>query len=259
MKKRILYNLFFFCITFLVEQNVFAQHLTLQGTVYDYFSKRSLNAVTVQSSSGSNAITDSSGSFTIPVLRNDSVWFSYFSKKTSKYPVDTISNLSNFEIALYVDANWLPEVRVKNRNYKLDSLENRQEYSKVFNFKKTSLKFSSPSNYVPGAVTVGLDLDELINLFRFKRNRQIESMQQRLIFEEQERYINNRFTKYLIQKLTPLRADSLDSFMKLCRPSYDLLIQMNELELGYYIKEIYKLYQKKNLSIKSPFLQKDND
>ena len=62
-------------------------------------------------------------------------------KKTKGYPVDTISNLYNFEIALYVDAAWLPAVKVKNSNYKLDSLQNRQEYAKVFNFRKPKLMY----------------------------------------------------------------------------------------------------------------------
>jgi hypothetical protein len=223
-----------------------AQNLKLHGTVYDYFTKKPLEAVTVQLSSGANTITDSLGKFSITVTKKDSVFFSYLSKKTLKYPIDTITDLSNFEIALYIDAVWLPAVKVRNSNYTLDSLANRQQYAKVFNFKKPGLKFtssSSPASYVPGSVTAGLDLDEIINMFRFKRNREMLSMQERLIQEEQDKYINHRFTKYLVQKLTNLKGGALDSFMIAARPTYELLLSMNDLELGYYIEQCYKLYQ----------------
>jgi len=234
-------------ISFILTHFLKAQNLKLQGTVYDYFSKKPLDAVTVQSSSGLNAITDSLGKFSISVTKNDSVFFTYLSKKTLKYPVDTITDLSNFEIALYVDAAWLPAVKVRNSNYRLDSIANRQQYAKAFNFKKPGLKFtsspSSPSSYIPGSVTAGLDLDEIINMFRFKRNRQILSMQERLIQEEQNKYINHRFTKFLVQKLTNLKGAALDSFMVVSRPSYELLLTMNEIELGYYIEQCFKLYE----------------
>jgi hypothetical protein len=224
-----------------------AQNLKLQGTVYDYFSKKPLEAVTVQSSLGANTITDSLGKFTIDVTKKDSVFFTFLSKKTLKYPIDTIADLSNFEIALYVDATWLPAVKVRNSNYKFDSMANRQQYAKVFNFRKPGLKFtsspSSASSYIPGSVTAGLDLDEIINMFRFKRNRQILSMQERLMQEEQDKYIAHRFTKVLVQKLTNLKGGALDSFMVASQPSYELLLTMNDIELGYYIEQCYHSYQ----------------
>lgn len=222
-----------------------AQNLKLNGTVYDHFNKQPLDAVTVQTSSGSNTITDSTGKFRINITKNDSIWFSYLSKKTIKYSVDTITDLSNFEIALYVDAAWLPAVKVKNSNYKLDSIQNRIEYAKVFNFRKPGLSLNTmpQSSYIPGSMTVGLNLDELINMFRFKRNRQILTMQDRLIKEEEDKYINHRFTKYLVQKLTSLKGNELDSFMVICRPSYELLQPMNDLEFGYYIQQYFKIYE----------------
>jgi len=253
--------LFAFWASFTLPQKLNAQNIKLSGAVYDYFNKKPLDAVTVLTSSGSRTITDSTGKFALTVTEKDSVWFSYLSKNTQKYSVDTITDLSNFEIALYVAANWLPAVKVRNSNYTYDSLQNRLEYAKVFNFKKPGLKFSSssssPSSYVPGSVTAGLDLDEIINMFRFKRNRQLLSMQERLIAQEHDKYINHRFTKYLTHKLTSLTGPSLDTFMSIYRPSYDLLVAMNDIELGYYIQQCYKLYEQKNKINNSLILKKE--
>ncbi|HEY2726060.1 MAG TPA: hypothetical protein VGI61_02725, partial [Parafilimonas sp.] len=185
------------------------------------------------------------GRYFINVKKNDSVWFSYLNKQTMKYPVDTITHPQSFDIALYVDVRWLPEVKVQTRNYKLDSIENRQTYAKAFNYRKPGLRFSqqqTESNYVPGSVTAGLDLDEIINSFRFKRNREMLAFQQRLIQEEQDKYIDHRYTKYLVRRLTALDGKELDDFMTFYRPTYDEVEAMNDLELGYYIEQCYKNY-----------------
>jgi hypothetical protein len=218
---------------------------TISGTVSDYFSKGPLDAVTVQTTSGGHTISDSLGRYSIEVKKNDSIWFSYLSKQTMKYSVDTIAHPQSFDIALYVDARWLPEVRVQTRDYKLDSIENRQTYAKAFNYRKPGLRFSpsqNASNYVPGSVTAGLDLDEIINSFRFRRNREMLSLQLRLIQEEQDKYIDHRYTKYLVKRLTNLDGQELDDFMNFYRPTYDEVLAMNDIELGYYIEQCYKNY-----------------
>ena len=258
MLKRTLLSFLLLLIFCCCNSKLIAQQ-KLHGTVYDHFSKRPLDAVTVQTTAGNYAITDSLGKFTISVSQKDSVWFSFLSKNTLKYPVDTIKNLSNFEIALYVDAAWLPAVKVKTRNYKLDSIQNRQEYAKVFNFRKPTIQLNSasPNTYTPGAVTVGMDLDAFINMFRFRRNRQLLTMQNRLLEQEQEKYVNHRYTKYFVSKITGLKGNELDSFIELSKPSYELLQVMNDLELGYYIEQIYKIYEKGG-RIEDPFKKEDN-
>ena len=72
---------------------------------------------------------------------------------------------------------------------------------------------------------VGFDLDELINMFRFKRNRSLASFQRRLLLEEQDKFVEHRFNKALVRRLTLLESPELDSFMLLFRPS--LIIYSN--------------------------------
>jgi len=235
--------IFFLCVCF-ITTSAKSQSI-ISGTVSDYFSKQPLNAVTIQTSSGRYAISDSLGRYAINVTAKDSVWFSYLNKKTMKYAVDTILHPLNFDIALYVDVRWLPEVRVQTKDYKLDSLQNRQVYAKAFNYKKPGLRFSQSTtaqSYVPGSVTAGLDLDEIINAFRFKRNRNMLAFQNRLLQDEQDKYIDHRYSKYLVKKLTNLSGDELDKFMNFYRPSYEETLAMNDLELGYYIEKCYENY-----------------
>lgn len=239
MKPRI-FTLCFFCLIAAVAQG----QNSISGTVSDYFSKRPLDAVTVRTSSGRVSISDSLGRYNISVNKNDSVWFSYLNRQTMKYSVDTITHPQSFDIALYVDIRWLPEVRVKTKDYKFDSIENRQTYAKAFNYRKPTLRFAQPQVSTPSTPgAVGLDLDEIINAFRFKRNRQLLSFQQRLLQEEHDKYIDHRYTKYLVIKLTKLQGNELDKFMLYYRPTYEEVLAMNDLELGYYIEQCFKSYE----------------
>jgi hypothetical protein len=217
----------------------------IEGAVYDYYSKSPLNAVSVYTSSKRGVISDSLGRYAITVQKGDSLWFSYLGKSTQKYPVDTITNVDAFNVALYVDVKFLPAVKVQSKNYREDSIQNRRDYAKVFNFRKPGLSLSKtpPANYVPGSVTVGLDLQELINMFRFKRNRQMAKLQERLLQQEQDQYINHRFSKRFVIQITKLQGEELQKFMDTYRPSYQTLQLMNDLELGNYIHICYTFFR----------------
>ncbi|MFT4154160.1 hypothetical protein [Parafilimonas sp.] len=238
-------TLYFTCLLLLLTIAGQSQ-VVISGTVSDYYSKVPLTAVTVQTAQGRHVISDSLGRYSIYVGKSDSIWFSYLNKQTQKYPADTITHPQNFDIALLVDVKWLPEVKVETKDYRFDSVTNRETYAKAFNYRKPSIRFSqstpSAQSYVPGSVTAALDLDEIINAFRFRRNRQMLSFQQRLVQDEQDKYIDHRYSKALVKKLTKLDSTELDRFMNFYRPSYEDLQLMNDLELGYYIEECYKNY-----------------
>ncbi|WP_153798311.1 hypothetical protein [Foetidibacter luteolus] len=257
MKKIYAVPVLLFCFLF-AGFSAIAQSYNLQGRVVDFSSRNPVEAVSVFSSSGRVRITDSLGRFTIPVTGKDSVWFSFLNKNTQKYSIDTIANLSNFEIALHIEATWLPSVKVKSSDYKLDSILNRRNYAKIFDYKKPGLALSSnpPSSYVPGSLTVGLDLDQLINMFRFRKQRQMLSFQERLLIQEQDKYIDHRFNKRLIRQITGIDSGkTLTKFITIYKPAYEILLQMNDIELGYYIQQCYKQFTGKGrqeLFLKKP-------
>jgi hypothetical protein len=221
-----------------------SQFVTVSGTVYDISGRNPVEAVLVRSTSGRGTITDSLGRYSLTVLSKDSIWFSVIGKNTMKYAIDTIEDVSNFNISIHLRTFELPEVTVRNRDYRLDSIQNRKDYQKYFDFKKPGIKLSENPGYNPGGVTVGLDLDELINMFRFRRNRNLMFLHNRLIEQEQDRYIDYRFTKTLVHKITKLQSPEIDTFMRKYRPDYELLQNFNDLELGYYIEQHFKEYRR---------------
>jgi hypothetical protein len=237
-------TLFFIFFILLAPIILFAQQTELHGSVLDFYNRRPVEAVTVFTTSGKVAITDSAGKYLVSVSPKDSVWFSYLGKNTQRYPVDTINNFTDFEIALHIDSHWLPEVKVRNKNYLLDSLQNRKDYANVFNYRKPGLRVAETpaSDYSNGGLSVGFDLDAIIQSFQFRKNREMLAFQNRLLNEEHDKYIQHRFNKYFVKQLTHLQSPELEKFMAEYKPSYELALQLNDLELGFYIEQCYKFY-----------------
>ncbi len=201
----------------------------------------------MHSTGGGSAVTDSSGSFAINVNEKDSVWFYYNSKPTMKFPVHIITDPNNFEISINVkvEAKYkrMKEVMVFSKSYHQDSLENREKYADIFGYEKPGLK-TTMSNGVAGA-----DLDELINMFRFRRNKYLKSFQKRLVTEEENKFIDHKFTKKVVQQLTGLSGADRDSFMLIFRPTYDFAAASTLYDFYWYIKmsgQQYKLGARSN-------------
>ena len=194
------------------------------------------------STSGRGTATNDLGNYSIEVNENDSIYFSYLGKPTVKFAVKSMSNLSGFDISLHVQTNILPEYLVMPPSYKFDSAQNRLDYAKVFNYRKPGLGIST-SPLGSGGAGVGLDLDQLINVFSFRKNKSMLGFQRRLIAEEEDKFIDHRFNKTIVKKITFLSGDDLDRFMKLCRPTYEFTQLSNEYEFYSYIKQSFLKYR----------------
>ena len=206
------------------------------------YRTRPLDGVSVLSNSGRGTATDSNGNYSIQLPNDDSIYFSYLGRATTKYAVSAINTLSGFDIALHVDPLELKEVRVMPHNYRMDSLQNRKDYERYFDFKKPGFKMTSPSSN--GGLSAGVDLDELINVFRFQRTKRLLAFQHRLVDEEQDKFVDHRFSKYIVKKTTHLNDAELDTFMIRYRPSYEFCKRSSDYDFLDYIKLALKQYQK---------------
>lgn len=194
---------------------------------------------------GTMSFTDSVGNYSIYVGEKDSIFFFFSNKPTQKFAVASIKDFSSFDISIsmHVPGRYkqLKEIIVYGKTRRQDSIENRLQYDKVFNTDKGGVRFTG-SNPEAG-MSAGLDLDALINVFRFRRNKSMAMFQQRLIKEEQDRYINYRFNKTIVQRLTKLKEGPLlDEYMQLYRPEYELLTQIIDIELFLYIQGTAKRF-----------------
>jgi hypothetical protein len=227
-----------------------AQQLVIHGTVYNMYKTRPLDGVSVVCSCGSGTTTDSNGNYMIRVNGNDSLRFSYLGRATQYFPVITMNPAAGFDIALHVNPTELAEVRVAPKNYYLDSLQNRKDYEKIFNFRKPGLEISEGADG-----NAGLDLDALINMFNFKKNRRMLAFQKRLIEDEQDKFVDHRFTRGIVKKITGLTGDAADSFMFRFRPSFEFTKIATDYEFFDYIKLAYQDYKSEQSFHKLPARQ----
>ena len=213
----------------------------VKGTVYDTSRIYRIEAVTVISTGGKITITDSMGRYQITVSEKDSIWFSYLGKPTKKYPVLKIPDVNQFDIALQLKSDVMQEVRIKNRNYRQDSIQNRKDYAKIFNFRRPSVSTMTSI----GPMGANIDLDELIRVFQFRKNRETEKFRQRLEEQERDKFIDHRFNKLLVRRLTGLDGEDLDAFMLRYRPSYFFTITSSEYDFRWYIKKSGELFKQR--------------
>jgi hypothetical protein len=233
-----------FIFIFLSGADCFSQ-VIISGTVYDSTKLYVVPGVQVYSTSGTSSVTDSLGAYHISVLENDSINFFYHDKYTLMFPVKTISNYTAFDISLRIRVNekykLLKGVTVFSDTYKRDSLENRVTYSKIFGRENPTIR----SSYEPGG-PAGIDVGELIGIFQFRKNKHNLAFQKRLVQDEQERYIDYRFSSKTISRVTGLKGNDLTKYKELYRPDYLFVVTSSLAEFYEYILNTSYVFKKEN-------------
>jgi hypothetical protein len=126
---------------------------------------------------------------------------------------------------------------MRQRDYQRDSLENRNEYRKVFDYGPEYLSGGS------GGVGVGINLDLL---FSIKKIIRMEAFKRYLEQDERDKYVTHRFNKALVRKITGLQPPALDTFMIEYRPGYEMLQSFrNEYEYYKYIQDWGKYFSER--------------
>ena len=123
-----------------------AQQVTIHGTVFNMYKTRPLDGVSVLCNCGRGTTTDSNGNYVIRVNLSDSL--TVFLSRPRHTDVSRQRNEFHygFDIALHVKSTELAEVRVAPRNYRMDSLQNRKDYEKIFNYQKPGIGITEGPN-----------------------------------------------------------------------------------------------------------------
>lgn len=208
--------------------------LTVTGTVFDSSKRNYVENVRVETTSGFYTRTDSMGKYKIPATGKDSLTFIYQNKPTQKFAVKDIPNLMQFDLSLGVTVKSgyrvLKEVVVFARSYQEDSIENRRTYADAFNYRKPTIRTSVS----PGGA-VGADVNEIINMFRFKRNKRLKAFQARVEQQEQDNFVRYRFNRNFVRRITQLQGAELDTFMIRYLPTYEFAVTADEVTFNKYI------------------------
>ena len=228
-----------FVLGLFVTGGVVRAQVEVKGTVYDISAQYPVRGVSVLAVSGKGTQTDSLGHYHILLSVNDSISFSYLGRETAKTAIKDLPKDYPFDISLHVTvSDTLQSVTVYNRNYTLDSLNNRKEYQKVFDYNGNVLHNMHMGQH--GGLGIGLDFDRL---FDGKANRRMEALQARLEWQEKDNFIDHRWSVAVVKRVTGLQSPQLDTFMRQYRPSYDFIQSCEtEYEFFKYIQEWSKFF-----------------
>jgi hypothetical protein len=231
---RLFLKIFLLLLVFASFANEVSAQYTVSGTVFDSSKRNYVEHVRIESTGGKSAQTDSMGNYKIQATEKDSLTFIYQNKPTQKFPVKDIANLKQFDISLGVTVkggyHTLKEVVVFARSYREDSIDNRRVYGDVYDYRKPTIRTSIS----PGGVA-GADVDEIINMFRFKRNKRLKAFQGRVEQQERDKFVSYRFNRNFVRRITQLDGAQLDSFMATYMPSYEFASTADEVTFNRYI------------------------
>jgi hypothetical protein len=237
LKKEILATAFL-CI---LLQTALSQTI-IRGTVYSRIEGIPVQGVSVLAISGVGTSTDSLGHFSIHVNSRDSIYFSWQGKSTDHFAVSGINSNEPFNLNLdEANVSSLPALQVSGeRDYRMDSVSNRSQYQSVFGYETKSGMQEKNLNQA-GGLGPGWDLNKR---FSPSADNHTEALQQKPLENEQDAYVNHKFSRALVKKITGLESPALESFMKAFRPRYDELRRF-ETDYEYYqwISDMAKVFK----------------
>jgi hypothetical protein len=211
----------------------------LTGKVYVNGSSDTLISVSIHNITTQRYdLSDEDGSFRIQATPGDHIAFSSVGHKTDTVTVTASDLTASYPVYLEIKPQTLTAVRVGEfSNYQLDSMDRRKEYSWVYDH-------GNERRFEQDRKEDGVGVS--MNIFRNTSTaaKQRERLEKRLLREEQDYFVDFRYNKDYVAKITHFQGDSLKAFMKKYRPSYDYCRKAATVDILVYINDCYKLYMK---------------
>lgn len=161
-------------------------------------------------------------------------------------------------IELESDVITLKDVNINStHSFKKDSLANRSDYAKQFNYTPPKLKnvIGMPTGDRP-AQLLSINLLTLVNYLTYKSTNDYK-FKQVLIRDEREQYVDEKFNQGLVSRITDLRGDTLTTFLAQYRPIYQFVLKSTDYDMEVYIKDCHKKFEKEGFAIKELFVKQD--
>lgn len=234
--RYVVYTLIFFLV--LPFHGWSQQYLT--GKIFKTNSTETLLSVSIHNITEQRYdLSDEDGSYRIQAAPGDHIAFSSVGYKADTLTVTASLLTASCPIYLDIRPQELQAVRVgQYSNYQLDSMDRRKEYAWVYEHDNTP-HFARDRQ---GADGVGITL----NIFRNTSSaaKQRIRLEKRLEKEEEDYYVDFRYNKDYVARITHLKGDSLKQFMQRYRPSYDYCRKAANVDILVYISDSYKQYMK---------------
>jgi hypothetical protein len=219
----------------------------INGNVFDKDTKLPVSNAII-TLGGKKTITNTFGEFHVTATGNDSLKVSRFGYK--RYATIVSNALTTLRIELEPAKVELKEVVIhanRRLDFKKDSAANRLFYSKQFNYKGPKVMDAflggagNPLNNTSQILSI--DVVTLIRALTKKSTAQYK-FNKVLLRDEQADFVNQKFNRGMVSKVTALKSDTLELFMVKYRPAYKFTKTATEFDMINYIKESYQQFKK---------------
>ena len=212
----------------------------LMGKIVKKGGTEILPGVTVINRSlGKSNISDMGGNYKILARTGDTILFSSAGYRPDTLVVRPYMLSESWLVDLSPNIVALASVNVEEEsNYQFDSVKRRDEYRYLLDRKHPiKLMNEKRTNDAPG-----------FNFSPFgyfsKTEKSKRRLQKRLLKEEEDYYIDYKFPPARVARLSQLKGDSLQLFLRLYRPSYAFCRKAKSEEMLLYINDKLVLFRK---------------
>lgn len=190
-------------------------------------------------SNHTNNISDMGGNYRIKATEGDTLIFSSAGYKSDTAIIKTLDLVSGLYISLAPNYVSLTTVVVNENAYQADSIKRREEYSFILD-PKHPVKLINEKR---AGDAPGLNFSPIG--FFSTREKQKRRLKKRLIQQEEDYYIDYKFSPEKVAQLSGLKADSLKQFMRLYRPTYAFCRKTDNQLMLVYINDKLRLFMKR--------------
>lgn len=260
MKKNLLKHSIFFIFLYLLIIKSFAQDFTeIKGVILREDSLSPIYGVVVYNKNGFlGTLSNKIGNFKMRVKPGDTLQITHLGYISQLIVFDESTIVANekYTIILKIRSYELPSIDV--RRYRIRD-KYRQQPSTMrrtdnITYDAGAIRFenSGPYYFNPwgsaGANSLAMPVFGIpIGDWRAaKRELQLAKVRLEEAKDNKKKYINRKYSRELVNKLTGLKGNELENFMNFCKPSDETVMKVTEYELTYYILECYDKFVAEN-------------
>ena len=182
-------------------------------------------------------LTDRSGQYSITASEDDTIIFSITAYTPDTLRVSFGQLLTSYDPDLQMNMVSLKGVTVRG-NYALDSLNRAASYKELKDGMRGLTGGNGPTD------GVGVSISPLS--YFSQRARQQRQTKRRMETNEEQFYVDDKFSAYTVARLTKLEGDSLNLFMYMYRPAYRKVRKMDRDDMIEYISDKLILFRNRS-------------
>lgn len=220
-------------IAFITITRACPAQMIFEGYVKDRSDSTALEAATVKNINTRRVVTaDDQGIFRIPADFNDRLVITAVGYLPDTLTVKPQLFLKAPVVLLVKAFSSLAPLAVYSDHYQADSLESRTDYEKVY---KSRADRMISRKSVKGEPGFGLSFSPLSYFSDRAKSRR--RLLKRLHYNEEQAYVDYRFSPVMVSRYTGLKGDSLRIFLQRYRPTYKYCTQAKDMDILLYIND----------------------